>query len=491
MYSKHTEKFLGYALTYDDVLVVPEYSSVFPRDTDLTTQLAPNIRLNIPFITAAMDTVTEWEMAIAVAREGGVGFIHKNLSIEEQAQQVRKVKRAESGVIRDPITLSEDATVGDALSIMEEHNIRGIPVVDANGKLKGIVTNRDLRFESERHRPIRQIMTPIERIITAQSDVTLNEAEVLFREHKVEKLPLVDSNGYLRGLITFRDIKRLKEFPHACKDTHGRLRVGAAVGITPDVMERVAELVRAEVDIITVDSAHGHSQKVLETIRNIKNAFPELPIVGGNVATGEGALAVVDAGADTVKVGVGPGSICTTRIIAGIGIPQLQAVFEVSQALKGRNIPIIADGGIRHTGDVVKAIVAGADAVMAGSIFAGVEEAPGDTIVYEGRKFKTYRGMGSIEAMKEGASDRYFQDPEEAIKKLVPEGIVGRVPYKGTFSEVIFQFVGGLRSGMGYTGSRTIAELKQKRFVIITLAGVRESHPHDVDIVRSAPNYMP
>ncbi len=491
MHRKHTEKFLGYGLTYDDVLVVPEYSAVFPRDTDLSTWLTPTIRLNIPFLTAAMDTVTEWEMAVAIAREGGLGFIHKNLSIEEQARQVRKVKRAESGVIQDPITLPETAMVGDALHIMEEHNIRGIPVVDDNGRLKGIVTNRDLRFETDRRRPIQEVMTPADRIITAKSNVTLSEAEALLREYKVEKLPLVDEKGFLRGLITFRDIKRLKEFPNACKDERGRLRVGAAVGVTADVLDRVEALVHAGVDVITIDSAHGHSKKVLKTIRAVKDAFPDLPVVGGNVATGEGALAVVEAGADTVKVGVGPGSICTTRIIAGIGMPQLQAVFEVAQALKGRNVPIIADGGIRHTGDVVKAIVAGADTVMAGSIFAGVDESPGETIVYEGRKFKTYRGMGSIEAMKEGAGDRYFQDPEEAIKKLVPEGIVGRVPYKGTLSEVIFQFIGGLRSGMGYTGSRTIAELKRKRFVIITSAGVRESHPHDVDIVRSAPNYMP
>ncbi len=491
MFSKHDDKFLGYALTYDDVLVVPAYSAVMPRDTDLSTWLTPTIRLNIPFLTAAMDTVTEWQMAVAIAREGGLGFIHKNLRIEEQARQVRKVKRAESAIIRDPVTLHEDATVGDALQIMEEHNIRGIPVVNGEGKLRGIVTNRDLRFESDRRRPIREVMTPAEQLVVARSGVVMQEAEALLREYKVEKLPLVDEEGRLRGLITFRDIKRLKEYPNACKDDHGRLRVGAAVGVTADVLERVEALVKAGVDVITLDSAHGHSKKVLETIRSIKDAFPELPLVGGNVATGDGALAVVEAGADAIKVGIGPGSICTTRVIAGIGMPQLQAVFEVARALKDAGTPVIADGGIRHTGDVVKAIVAGADTVMAGSIFAGVDESPGETIVYEGRKFKTYRGMGSLEAMKEGAGDRYFQDPEEAIKKLVPEGIVGRVPYKGTLSEVIYQYVGGLRAGMGYTGSRTIEDLKRQKFVVITGAGVRESHPHDVAVVRSAPNYMP
>ncbi len=491
MYYDKQDKFLGTALTYDDVLVVPAYSAVMPRETDLSTWLTPTIRLNIPFLTAAMDTVTEWEMAVAIAREGGLGFIHKNLPIAEQARQVRKVKRAESAIIREPVTLNEDAVVGDALHIMDEYNIRGIPVVDDAGRLRGIVTNRDLRFETDRQRPIREVMTPLEALVVAQSGVTMQEAEELLREHKVEKLPLVDDAGRLRGLITFRDIKRLMEYPNACKDAHGRLRVGAAVGVTPDVLERVEALVKAGVDVVTLDSAHGHSKKVLETIRAVKDAFPELPVVGGNVATGAGALALVEAGADAVKVGVGPGSICTTRVIAGIGMPQLQAVYEVAQALKDHPTPVIADGGIRHTGDVVKAIVAGADTVMAGSIFAGVDESPGETIVYEGRKFKTYRGMGSLEAMKEGAGDRYFQDPEEAIKKLVPEGIVGRVPYKGTLSEVIYQYVGGLRAGMGYTGSRTIDELKRQKFVVITSAGVRESHPHDVSIVRSAPNYLP
>ncbi len=476
------------ALTYDDVLLLPAYSEVLPRDTDTGTFLTRRIALNIPLISAAMDTVTEAELAIAMAREGGIGFIHKNMSIQRQAEQVRRVKRSESGMILDPVTVPQTATVADAVALLREHNIGGIPVVGAGRLLVGIVTNRDLRFQRNLARPVTEVMTPTPLITTAPG-TTLAEAEGILQEHKIEKLPVVDAAGRLMGLITYRDILKKKDRPYACKDQFGRLRVGAAVGVTPDLTTRVAALVEAGVDVVSLDTAHGHSRGVLDAVRALKAAFPDLDVMAGNVATAEGARALAEAGADAVKVGVGPGSICTTRIIAGIGVPQLSAVMEAARGLEGTGVPLVADGGIKFSGDVVKALAGGAATVMIGSLLAGTEEAPGEVQLFEGRKFKTYRGMGSVEAMEDGSKDRYFQDAEDDIKKLVPEGIVGRVPYKGAVAEVLYQLTGGLRAGMGYVGAATIADLQQARMVQITGAGLRESHPHDVQITREAPNY--
>jgi IMP dehydrogenase len=483
-----SSKFLFEALTYDDVLLLPAYSEVLPRDTQTVTRLTPNILLNIPLISAAMDTVTEYELAIAMAQEGGMGIIHKNMSIDMQAEQVRKVKRSESGMILDPITLDTDATLGDAHKIMRDFKIGGIPVVDKHGKLAGILTNRDLRFQKEMHKPVREIMTK-ENLITAPEGINLGEAEEILQQYKIEKLPIVNKQYKLIGLITYKDILKKKSHPNACKDSYGRLRVGAAVGITPDFLTRIAALRKAGVDIISIDTAHGHSKGVISALKEIKASFKDLETIVGNVATGAGARALADAGADAVKVGVGPGSICTTRIIAGVGMPQLSAVYEAAKALEGTGIPVIADGGVRFSGDLAKAIAAGASSIMIGSLLAGAEEAPGEVLIYEGRKFKTYRGMGSVEAMEDGSKDRYFQDAEDDIKKLVPEGIVGRVPFKGKVSEVVYQLIGGLRAGMGYCGAPDIEALKQAKFVKITAAGVKESHPHDVQIVREAPNY--
>ena len=486
--SDYSEKFLGEGLTYDDVLLVPSYSEVLPRQVDTTTQFSRNIKLNIPIVSAAMDTVTDATMAIAMAQEGGIGVLHKNMTIEEQANEVRKVKRAENGMILDPITLPEDAVVEDALAIMREYKIGGIPVVNVLRELVGIVTNRDLRFERELDKPVTEVMTK-ENLITVAEFTTFDEAEVILQKYKIEKLPVVDKNNKLIGLITYKDIIKIKARPNACKDSFGRLRVAAAVGVTNDTLDRVAALVAAGVDAISIDTAHGHSVYVLEMAKKIKEKYPNVDLVVGNIATPEAALALKEAGADAVKVGIGPGSICTTRVIAGVGVPQLTAVYDVAQALKGTDIPVIADGGVRYTGDIVKALAAGANSVMLGSLFAGVDESPGEAIIFEGRKFKTYRGMGSIEAMQKGSKDRYFQDTEEDIKKLVPEGIVGRVPYKGSLSEVVHQLVGGLKAGMGYTGSANIDELQKAKFIKITNAGIMESHPHDVTITSEAPNY--
>lgn len=484
----HSSRILFEALTFDDVLLLPAYSEVLPRDTDTGSFLSRNIRLNIPLVSAAMDTVTEYELAIAMAQEGGIGFIHKNMSISQQAEQVRRVKRSESGMILDPVTLPETATVGDARRAMAEFKIGGIPIVDGGRRLRGILTNRDLRFEKDLNRPVTEVMTK-ENIVTAHEGISLAEAEDVLQASKVEKLPIVDKEGKLVGLITFKDILKKKDRPNACKDNFGRLRVGAAVGVTPDTMDRIAALRQAGVDVISIDTAHGHSRGVIQALRDTKQAWPDLEVIVGNIATGQAALALAEAGADAVKVGVGPGSICTTRVIAGVGMPQLSAVLEAVEAVKGLGVPVISDGGIRFSGDLVKAIAAGAGSVMVGSVLAGSEEAPGEVIIAEGRKFKTYRGMGSLEAMEEGSSDRYFQQGETDAKKLVPEGIVGRVPYKGRVSEVLFQMVGGLKAGMGYCGAVDIAALQQASFVKITSAGVRESHPHDVQIIREAPNY--
>ncbi len=486
--TSNKEKFRGEGLTYDDVLLVPAHSTVLPRETDLNTRFSRNIQMKIPIISAAMDTVTESKMAIAMAQEGGMGVIHKNMTIERQAVEVKKVKRAENGMILEPVTLNADATVSDALQMMKEYGIGGIPVVDKNNKLVGIVTNRDLRFEREMKKPIAGVMTS-DNLITTTEFTDFEKAADILQRHKIEKLPVVDDDFRLVGLITYKDIIKIKAHPSSCKDEQGRLRVAAAVGITSDTLDRVAALVGAGADAVVIDTAHGHSQGVLDMTKKVKAAFPHLELVVGNIATREAALDLKAAGADAIKVGIGPGSICTTRIVAGVGVPQLSAVYEVSQALKGSGIPVIADGGIRYTGDIVKAIAAGADSVMAGSLFAGVDESPGEAIIFEGRKYKSYRGMGSVEAMQKGSKDRYFQDVEDDIKKLVPEGIVGRVPYKGSLSEVIVQLVGGLRAGMGYTGSKTIADLQKAQFVKITAAGVAESHPHDITITREAPNY--
>lgn len=483
-----SSKLLYEALTYDDVLLVPAYSEILPRDTSTVTKLTRNISLNIPLISAAMDTVTEYEMAIAVAQEGGIGMIHKNMSIELQAEQVRKVKRSESGMIIDPITLPVNALVGDALRIMQEFKVGGIPVITDAGKLYGIVTNRDLRFQNDMIMPIEHIMTK-ENLITAQEGIGLDEAENILKEHKIEKLPIINKDNDLVGLITYKDILKKRNRPNAAKDKLGRLLVGAAVGVTPDIEDRIAALVKSGVDVVSIDTAHGHSKGVIDTLRTIKSKFPNLDVICGNIATGEGAKALVDAGADAVKVGVGPGSICTTRIIAGIGMPQLSAVYLSAKAIAGSGVPIIADGGIRFSGDVVKAIAGGASSVMIGSLLAGTNEAPGEMVIYEGRKFKTYRGMGSVEAMEDGSKDRYFQDAEDDVKKLVPEGIVGRVAYKGSASEVLYQMAGGLKAGMGYCGAADIAAMQQAKFVKITSSGMRESHPHDIQIMREAPNY--
>ncbi len=483
-------KFLYEALTYDDVLLVPAYSEILPREADTSTRLTRNIRLNIPIVSAAMDTVTEAELAISVALEGGLGFIHKNMKIELQAEQVRKVKRSQSGLILDPITLTIHSTVQQAENIMREFKIGGIPIIDENGKLVGIITNRDLRFQKDMNAPVEKIMTR-ENLITAPESITLDQAEDILKKYKIEKLPIVNKNGMLTGLITFKDIQKKKNRPHACQDKFGRLRVGAAVGVTPDILERIEALKIAGVDVISIDTAHGHSRGVIEASKGVKKRYPELDLIVGNVATGEGAMALAKAGADAVKVGVGPGSICTTRVVAGVGLPQLSAVYEAAKALKETDVPVIADGGIRFSGDIVKAIAAGADSIMIGSLLAGTEEAPGEMIIYEGRKFKSYRGMGSIEAMEDGSKDRYFQDVEDDVKKLVPEGISGRVPFKGLVSEVLYQLVGGLRAGMGYCGAKNIERLKEAKFVKITSAGFTENHPHDVTITREAPNYSP
>jgi IMP dehydrogenase len=475
-------------LTYDDVLLVPAYSEVLPRDVKLKSKLTRNIEVNTPIISAAMDTVTEAKLAIAIAQQGGIGVVHKNMSIAEQALEVRKVKRSESGMILDPVTLQEDALVKDALFIMKENGIGGIPVINSEKELKGIVTNRDLRFEKNLQRPIIEVMTS-KNIVTTSDGTDLSKAEEILQENKIEKLPVVDASYKLIGLITYRDIIKVKTHPNSCKDKFGRLRVAAAVGVTHDTMERVDALVEAGVDAIVIDTAHGHTKGVVDQLKSVKSKHPNLEVIVGNIATAEAAKFLVDAGADAVKVGIGPGSICTTRVIAGVGVPQLSAVNAVAKALEGTGVPVIADGGIRYTGDIVKAIAAGADTIMVGSMFAGVEESPGETIIYEGRKFKSYRGMGSIEAMQKGSKDRYFQDAEDDIKKLVPEGISGRVPYKGNLIEVMYQIIGGLRAGMGYCGAPTIDKLKGAQFVRITSAGMRESHPHDVTISREAPNY--
>ncbi len=482
-------KFLGFSLTFDDVLLVPAYSEVLPREVDISTQFTKGIRLRAPIVSAAMDTVTEQGLAIAIARQGGIGMIHKNMSIDAQADQVRAVKRSEAGMILDPVTLPPDATVIDARELMRKHSIGGIPIVDKNDKLLGILTNRDLRFEANPARLAKELMTK-RNLITAPKGTTLDQARQILQQHKIEKLPVVDDNYKLVGLITYKDIMKGVNFPNACKDSYGRLVVGAAVGVTTDLLERVQKLVNVSVDVICIDTAHGHSRGVLDGVTAVKNHFPDLQVIGGNVATGSGALALAKAGADAVKVGVGPGSICTTRIVAGVGVAQLSAIHDAYEALKGTGVPIIGDGGIRFTGDIVKALAAGANTIMAGSLFAGVEEAPGETIIFDGRKFKSYRGMGSLASMEKGSKDRYFQDVEDDVKKLVPEGIEGRVPYKGTLQEVMIQYIGGLRAGMGYCGAPTVDALQENaQFVQITNAGMTESHPHNIIITRESPNY--
>lgn len=485
----HLSKIIGEGLTYDDVLLIPAYSEVLPREVSIKSKFTRNIQLNVPIVSAAMDTVTESAMAIAIAREGGIGVLHKNMTVTQQATEVRKVKRAESGMIIDPVTLSLDSIVLDAKKSMEEHSIGGIPIVDANGLLKGIVTNRDLRFEKNNARPITEVMTS-ENLVTTSEGTSLQDAEVILQNNKIEKLPVVDQNFKLVGLITFRDITKLTQKPISNKDKYGRLRVAAAIGVTQDALERTQALVQSGVDAIIIDTAHGHTKGVVSVLKSVKTKFPNLDVVVGNIATAQAGKYLVEAGADAVKVGIGPGSICTTRVVAGVGFPQFSAVLEVAEALKGTGVPVIADGGIRYTGDIPKALAAGADCVMLGSLLAGTKESPGETIIYEGRKFKSYRGMGSVEAMKEGSKDRYFQDVEDDIKKLVPEGIVGRVPYKGDLFESIHQFVGGIRAGMGYCGAKDIQTLKQTaQFVKITSSGISESHPHNVMITKEAPNY--
>jgi IMP dehydrogenase len=483
-----SQKFASEGITFDDVLLVPAYSEVLPREVDIRSKLTRNIEVNVPLVSAAMDTVTESALAIAIAREGGIGILHKNMSIEKQAEMLRKVKRADSGMIMDPVTLSENATVAEALRLMSENRIGGIPIVNGGGKLTGILTNRDLRFEKDMKRSVAEIMTK-EHLITAPKGTNHKQAEKILEKYKIEKLPVVDNAGKLVGLITFKDIQKVKSNPNSTKDKFGRLLCGAAVGVTEDMLERLEALVAVGVDVVCIDTAHGHSRGVLQAIKKAKQTFKKLDIIGGNVATAAGAQALIDTGVDGVKVGVGPGSICTTRIVAGVGVPQLSAIANAAQVCKKAGVPIIGDGGIRYTGDIVKALAAGADTVMAGGIFAGTDESPGETIIYEGRKFKSYRGMGSVEAMQEGSKDRYFQDVEDDIKKLVPEGIVGRVPFKGTIAEVMYQYTGGLRAGMGYCGAKNIKALQNAQFVRITNAGMQESHPHDVMITKESPNY--
>ena len=484
----HDSKFLGEGLTFDDVLLVPAYSEILPREVSTQTQFTRNIKINIPIVSAAMDTVTDSRLAIALARQGGIGIIHKNMTIAQQAEQVRNVKRSESGMIIDPVTLEKDALIGDALGLMRRYKIGGIPIVDAEKHLIGILTNRDLRFERNLNRPVTDLMTSKD-LVTAPIGTNLEQARDILQEFRIEKLPIVDNNNKLVGLITYKDIMKVKDYPNACKDDYGRLVVGAAVGVTSDMLERVDALVNVAVDVICLDTAHGHSKGVLDAIRLVKKNYPGLEVVGGNVATEAGARALVEAGADGVKVGVGPGSICTTRVVAGVGVPQLTAIFNAAKGVAGTGVPIIGDGGIRYTGDIVKALAAGASTIMAGSLFAGVEEAPGETVIFEGRKFKIYRGMGSLGAKEQGSKDRYFQDVEDDIKKLVPEGIEGRVPFKGTLAEVMVQYIGGLRAGMGYCGAATITELGKAQFTKMSAAGIYESHPHDVYITKESPNY--
>jgi IMP dehydrogenase len=482
------EKILYEGLTFDDVLLVPSFSEVLPREVDLSSMFSRNIKINTPIVSAAMDTVTEDDLAIAIAREGGIGVIHKNMSIEKQAAQVKRVKRAENVIILDPITINLDATIAEAINLMKEYGIGGIPVVDMNGVLKGIVTTRDLRFENNWKRKITEVMTT--NLITTNHETNLEAAARILQKHKIEKLPMVDAEGKLTGLITYKDITKTKDRPSSCKDEKGRLRVAAALGIASDTLERAEALVNANVDALVIDTAHGHTKSVIKILKDVKKQFPGTDVVAGNIGTTEAAKKLLGEGADGLKVGIGPGSICTTRIIAGVGIPQLSAIFNVAKAAEGSGVPVIADGGIRYSGDIIKAIAAGADSIMAGSLFAGVEESPGETIIYNGRKFKAYRGMGSIEAMQQGSKDRYFQDVEDDIQKLVPEGIAARVPYKGTLSEVIYQMTGGLRAGMGYVGAKDICILKKTgKFVRITNSGIIESHPHDVSITRESPNY--
>jgi len=482
------EKILYEGLTFDDVLLIPSYSEVLPREVDLSSMFTRNIRINTPIVSAAMDTVTEDDLAIAIAREGGIGVIHKNMTIDKQAAQVKRVKRAENVMIFDPITINLEATVAEAMNLMSEYKIGGIPVVDKNGILKGIVTNRDLRFENNRARPITEVMTT--NLITTNHHTNLEAAARILQKHKIEKLPMVDEAGKLTGLITYKDITKTKDRPSSCKDDKGRLRVAGAVGIASDTLLRVEALINASVDAISIDTAHAHTKSVINILKEIKKNYPSIDVIAGNIGTAEAAKRLADEGADAVKVGIGPGSICTTRVVAGVGIPQLSAIFNVAKAIEGSGIPVIADGGIRYSGDIIKALAAGADSIMAGSLFAGVEESPGETIIYNGRKFKAYRGMGSIEAMQQGSKDRYFQDMEDDLNKLVPEGIAARVPYKGTLAEVIYQMTGGLRSGMGYIGAKDIATLKRDgKFVRVTNSGIIESHPHDVTITRESPNY--
>ena len=484
-----TEKFIGDSFAFDDVLLVPAYSEVLPRDVDISTQLTRTLKINVPIVAAAMDTVTEKDLAIAIAREGGLGFIHKNMPLEQQAAQVRAVKRSESGMIIDPITLGPNATVREALVLMQQNRIGGIPIIDDAGKLIGILTNRDLRFEANLKKQVYEVMTT-SGLITAPEGTDLEAARMILQRCKIEKLPVVDDHFILRGLITYKDIMKVSSYPQACKDSFGRLMVGAAVGVTNDILERVDMLCKVAVDVICIDTAHGHSKGVLDAVKMVKKHYPDLQIIAGNVATAEGAKALVKAGADGVKVGVGPGSICTTRIVAGVGVAQLSAIYNAAQGIKGSGVPIIGDGGIRYTGDIPKALAAGASTIMAGSLFAGTEESPGETIIYEGRKFKLYRGMGSLGAMEKGSKDRYFQDVEDDVRKLVPEGIEGRVPFKGKVTEIMVQYIGGLRASMGYCGAANIQEMHDKaQFIRITHAGIQESHPHNVVITKEAPNY--
>ena len=484
----NTSKFVGEGLTYDDVLLIPAFSEVLPREVNIQAKFTKNITINVPVVSAAMDTVTESEMAIAMARVGGIGVLHKNMSIEKQANEVKKVKRSESGMILEPITVTKDETVLVAKNLMREYSIGGIPVIDEQGKLIGIITNRDLRFESDNTRKISEVMTS-ENLVTVAEGTSLKEAELVLQDNKIEKLPVVNADYKLVGLITYRDIIKVIENPNANKDQYGRLRVAAAIGVTGDAFERAEALIKVGVDALIIDTAHGHTKGVVTVLKEIKAIYPNTDIVVGNIATGDAAKYLVEAGADAVKVGIGPGSICTTRVVAGVGYPQLSAIIEVAEAIKGTGVPVIADGGVRYTGDIPKAIAAGADCVMLGSLLAGTKESPGETIIFEGRKFKSYRGMGSVEAMKHGSKDRYFQDVEDDIKKLVPEGIVGRVPYKGELQETMHQFIGGLRAGMGYCGAKDIESQKQAKFVKITSAGMRESHPHNVTITKESPNY--